>query len=124
MKLSLLPDRLFVLLLLTLLLVPGALSAAPTEQQQTTTATETTPTAQQPAKEPSGPAEFEALRRLYQKKDPTGVRARLGMCRRLHQKGRGRMGQGRGYGRGWRHGMQPGPRHRWQQEDREWKTQQ
>nr|WP_320009847.1 hypothetical protein [uncultured Desulfobulbus sp.] len=126
MKLSLLPNRIFALLLLVLLLAgPDMLCAATPEEQQTTPVQDSLPKVQQPAaKQDNESAELEALHQQYHKKDPTGVRARLGMCRRDHPRGHGRMGLGKGKGYGRRHGGQLGPHHRWQQGDEAWETQQ
>ena len=125
MKLFLRPNHFFVLLLLVLLLAGPAMLFAATPEEQTTPEPDSIPKVQQPAAEQDNEsAELEALHQQYHQKDPTGVRARLGMCRRDHARGHGRMGQGKGKGYGRRHGGQAGPHHRWQQGDEAWETQQ
>ncbi|MGE4559477.1 MAG: hypothetical protein AB7E77_04720 [Desulfobulbus sp.] len=124
MKPSASPRRLLIILLFPLLLWSPLLAAdeginqaaeAPRDQQ-----------IEQPANPAADEQEAEDLQALRQRygQDRTGVRARLGMCRRGHGGGRWK-GQGGGYGRGQGQGRGPmhGPRHPCPYGEPQWNSQ-
>ncbi|MDD2465077.1 MAG: hypothetical protein PHI97_13855 [Desulfobulbus sp.] len=97
------PNPLLFFLLSALLFSPLALRANEDVKQPAATSPEDK--VEQPANPTAQSAEeLQALRQRYGQ-DPTGARARLGMCRRGYGGGHG---NGRGGGRGGGRGMGPG----------------
>ncbi|MGD9949215.1 MAG: hypothetical protein AB7U29_12150 [Desulfobulbus sp.] len=111
------PRTLLLIFFAALLLWPLVLRADESSNKPVETAPNSTVEQSGPPPEAQNSEDLQALRQRYGQ-DPTGVRARLGMCRRGHGGG---LGNGRGHGRG--RGAMHGPQHPCPYGEQQWNKQ-